>query len=53
MVWNRLIGSITGKSIAKTTSYSYMRMKENQIAKRRARNKMARKSRRINRLMKG
>lgn len=47
---NTFLGSITKKSVKKTESTSYINMKEKQIAKRRARNKVARKSRRLNRL---
>jgi len=44
------LGSITKKSTKKVESPSYTRMKEKEIAKRRAKNKVARKSRRYNRL---
>lgn len=44
------LGTITKKSTKKVESPSYIRMKEKQIAKRRAKNKVARKSRRYNRL---
>lgn len=45
---NSILGMITNRERNKPASYS--RMKEKQIAKRRAKNKMAFKSRRINRL---
>jgi hypothetical protein len=48
-----LIGSVTQRSIRKTEAPAYINMKLNQIAKRRARNKVARKSRRLNRLRAG
>lgn len=47
---NTLLGTVTGKSSRKTESFGYIRMKEKQIAKRRAGNKIARRSRRLNRL---
>jgi hypothetical protein len=53
MLNNWLLGSITKKSTKKTEAYPYKRMKVKQIEKRRAKNKMARKSRRLNRLRDG
>jgi hypothetical protein len=50
MLNNTLLGTLTGKNIDKVNRPNYLRMKENQIAKRRAKNKMARKSRRLNQI---
>ncbi len=48
-----LLGRVTGRSTKKTEAFSYVRGKEKAIAKRRANNKVARKSRRYNRLHAG
>jgi hypothetical protein len=47
------LGTVTQKSTKKTESSSYIKMKLKQIAKRRTRNKIARKSRRYNRIHAG
>jgi hypothetical protein len=46
----KLMGTISQKSNKKLTSFNYLRMKEKQLSKRRAKNKIARKTRRYNRL---
>lgn len=50
MQYNNLIGTITKKSNRKLTSLSYYQMMEKRIAKRRAGNKVAAKSRRLNQI---
>lgn len=45
-----LMGTVTRKSQNKTETYSYKRGKEKAIAKRRAQNKVARHSRRLNQI---
>ena len=47
----RLLGVVSSKSSRKIGSWNYGRMKEKQRLKRRARNKVARKSRRYNQMM--
>lgn len=50
---NSLIGTVTKKSSRKLESPSYSEMMEKRIAKRRAKNKVAAKSRRLNRIRQG
>ena len=53
MLNNTLLGTITSKSTRKVEAYPYKRMKVKQIERRRAKNKVARKARRLNRIREG
>jgi len=49
---NKLIGVVSNTNKNKYDSFSYRRGKELEISKRRAKNKVARKARRLNRIRK-